>query len=49
MYGDYIDWIIVQYTELYYFDADDYGEYYNCTIDCCVHCTSNFQDHEHII
>ena len=49
MYGDYIDWIIVQDTELYYFDADDFGEYYNSTIDCCVRCTDTFQAHEHSI
>ena len=46
MHGEYVDHTIVQYTDIYYSDANTYDEDYELTIDSCVRHSVTIQAHE---
>ena len=45
MNGEHVDLNIVQYTQIYYFDDNNYDEYYDFTIDSCVYHEATLQYH----
>ena len=47
MHGEYFGRAIVQYTEIYYFGANTYDEYYNFKIYSCVLHAATLKDHNH--
>ena len=49
MHGDYVDRAIIPDSQLHYFDANTYDEYYIFSINNCVHHAATLQAHSYSI